>query len=132
MRHQPSPRPVAGFIRILPRDDLQAAVALADFYVILVPLSPEAQRIVNRSVISALMPSAYLINVGFGRVIDETTLIKAPRGRQIARGRRRLSLPGSRLDRGGNPRGVAEGERQDRQHRIEGTVGRVKRGVADK
>ena len=63
-----TPRPMPEFDRMMARSDLNAAAALADFFVVLVPLSPETQGIVNAPVLAAMKPSAYLINVARGGV----------------------------------------------------------------
>ena len=79
-----SPRPAPDFDRIMARTDLRAAAALADFLVVLVPLSPETQGIINAPVLAAMKPTAYLINVARGGVCDEEAIIAAVRGKQIA------------------------------------------------
>jgi phosphoglycerate dehydrogenase-like enzyme len=77
-------RQVEGFDRIYARDELKKAASLADFFVLLVPLSPETQNIVDAEVIAALKPAAYLINVARGGVCDEDALLAALRDRKIA------------------------------------------------
>jgi len=78
-----SPRPAPDFDRMMARAELKAAVALADFFVVLVPLSPETQGIINAQVIAAMKPSAYLINVARGGVCVEEDIIAAVQGKQI-------------------------------------------------
>ncbi|MFM9971762.1 MAG: D-2-hydroxyacid dehydrogenase [Burkholderiales bacterium] len=79
-----SPRPVPGFDRIMARTELLAAAALADFFVVLVPLSPETTGLVNAPVLAAMKPTAYLINVARGGVCDEAAIIAAVREKRIA------------------------------------------------
>lgn len=79
-----SPRPVPDFDRMMARSELLQAAALADFFVVLVPLSPETQGIIDARVLGAMKPSAYLINVARGRVCDEDAIIAAVRSKQIA------------------------------------------------
>ena len=79
-----SPRPAPDFDRMMARTDLRAAAALADFLVVLVPLSPETQGIINAPVLAAMKPTAYLINVARGGVCDEEAIIAAVRSKQIA------------------------------------------------
>ena len=79
-----TPRPMPEFDRMMARSDLNAAAALADFFVVLVPLSPETQGIVNAPVLAAMKPSAYLINVARGGVCDEDAIMAAVRSKQIA------------------------------------------------
>jgi D-2-hydroxyacid dehydrogenase (NADP+) len=75
---------VAGFDRVLPRDKLREAAALADFLIVLVPLNDATRHLINGDVLSAMKPSAYLINLARGDVIDETALIAHLQARRIA------------------------------------------------
>jgi D-2-hydroxyacid dehydrogenase (NADP+) len=70
--------------RIFPRERLREAAAEADFLVVLVPLSPETRHIVDVSVLSAMKPSAYLVNLARGGCVDETALLQALRSGTIA------------------------------------------------
>jgi phosphoglycerate dehydrogenase-like enzyme len=79
-----TPRQVSGFDRIYSRAELKKAASLADFFVLLVPLSPETRNIVNAEVLAALKPTAYLINVARGGVCDEDALLVALRDRKLA------------------------------------------------
>jgi phosphoglycerate dehydrogenase-like enzyme len=79
-----TPRHIEGFDRIEPRDRLLETVAEADFVVVLVPLIPENEKLVDAKVFAAMKPSAYLINVARGKIVDEEALIEAVRTGQIA------------------------------------------------
>jgi phosphoglycerate dehydrogenase-like enzyme len=79
-----TPRAIEGFDRIQPRDKLLETVSEADFVVVLVPLTPENEKLVNAEVLAAMKPSAYLINVARGKVVDEAALIEAVRTGTIA------------------------------------------------
>lgn len=79
-----TPRPAPDFDRMMARSDLAAAAALADFLVVLVPLSPETRGIVNAPVLAAMKPTAYLINVARGGVCDEEAVMDAVREKRIA------------------------------------------------
>jgi len=72
------------FDELHPRQRLGEAVAGADFLVLLVPYSPETHHLIDASVLAAMKPTAYLINVARGGVVDEKALIEALRTRQIA------------------------------------------------
>ena len=63
---------------------LAYAATLADFLVLLVPLSAATEKLVDARVIAAMKPGAYLINVARGGVLDETALLQALRGRHLA------------------------------------------------
>ena len=79
-----SPRPVPDFDSMMARSELRQAAALADFFVILVPLSPQTQGIIDAPVLAAMKPSAYLINVARGGVCNEQDIVAAVRSGQIA------------------------------------------------
>lgn len=79
-----SPRSVPDFDRIMARSDLAAAAAFADFFVVLVPLSPQTQGIIDAGILAAMKPSAYLINVARGGVCNENDIIAAVRDKRIA------------------------------------------------
>jgi phosphoglycerate dehydrogenase-like enzyme len=65
-----------GFDRIVPRDNLERAVADLDFLVLLIPYEKETHHIVDESVLRAMKPSAFLVNIARGGVIDEDALIR--------------------------------------------------------
>jgi phosphoglycerate dehydrogenase-like enzyme len=69
---------------VRPRLHLREAVAGADFLVLLIPYSPETHHMIDASVLAAMKPTAYLINVARGGVVDEGALIEALRTHQIA------------------------------------------------
>ena len=73
-----------GFDRIYPRSELKTAAGLADFFVLLIPLSPATEKIVNAEVLAALKPTAYLINMARGGVVDEDALLAALREKKLA------------------------------------------------
>ncbi len=70
-------RQFEGIDRIFLREEIFEAVADVDFLVVLVPYGPDTAKIVNSDVLNAMKPSACLINVARGGVVDETALIKA-------------------------------------------------------
>jgi D-2-hydroxyacid dehydrogenase (NADP+) len=75
---------VANFDKIYTRERIYEAAAEADVFVVLIPYSPETHHIVDRKVIEALKPSALLINIARGKVIDEPVLAKALAQKRIA------------------------------------------------
>jgi phosphoglycerate dehydrogenase-like enzyme len=79
-----TPRAVAGFDHMFPREQMLDAVALADFLLVLLPYTPEDDKIVGEAVFKAMKPSAYLVNISRGGVVDETALVKALDEGQIA------------------------------------------------
>jgi phosphoglycerate dehydrogenase-like enzyme len=58
----------------LNRVDLLATAPQLDFLVVLVPFSPATKHIVNAGVLGAMKPSAFVINLARGGVLDESAL----------------------------------------------------------
>jgi len=67
---------IPGFDKVLPRTKLKEAAALADFLVVLVPLTAETRHMISDDVMAAMKPSSVLINIARGDVIDEAALIR--------------------------------------------------------
>lgn len=66
-----------GVSRIVAHADLSTAVATVDALVLCCPYTPRTHHLVNRTVIDALSPSAVLVNIARGGVVDEQALIEA-------------------------------------------------------
>ncbi len=64
--------------------DLSALAALVDFLVLAVPGGAETRHLINAVVLEAMNPSAILVNIARGEVVDETALISALQAGQIA------------------------------------------------
>jgi D-2-hydroxyacid dehydrogenase (NADP+) len=79
-----TPRQLAGFDAIYPREKLHEAAAQADFLLALVPYTKDNDKIINAAVFDVMKPTAYLINIARGGVVDETALVQALRDRKIA------------------------------------------------
>ena len=63
--------------RIRPRSELQAAAAEADVIAVAAVSDAETEKIVSRAVIGAMKPTAYIVNIARGQMIDEPALIEA-------------------------------------------------------
>jgi lactate dehydrogenase-like 2-hydroxyacid dehydrogenase len=57
--------------------DLVALAKDSDFLIVIIPATPETNKIVNRDVIEALGPNGILVNVARGAVVDEDALVAA-------------------------------------------------------
>ena len=79
-----TPRNVPGIDRYFGRDALIEAVRLLDYFVLLVPYSPDTHNIVDEVVFAAMKPDSYLINVARGGVVDEGALLDALKSGRIA------------------------------------------------
>jgi len=65
-------------------EDLLKVVQEVDYLVIVLPSTPQTHKMVGENVLSSMKPTAFLINIGRGNVIDETALIHALESGKIA------------------------------------------------
>jgi D-2-hydroxyacid dehydrogenase (NADP+) len=79
-----TPRVTVGFDKVFPRTQLRQSAALADFLVLIVPHSSETENLIDASVLEAMKPTAFLINVARGGVLDEDALVHALRSKRLA------------------------------------------------
>jgi phosphoglycerate dehydrogenase-like enzyme len=79
-----SPRLLPGFDRMVHRDDLAKVAPELDFLVALTPMSAQTRNIIGKQMFAAMKPSAYLVNVARGGVVDEAALIEALDSGRIA------------------------------------------------
>jgi len=63
---------------------LELLLQSSDFVVIACPLTPETQHLFDARRLAMMRPSAWLINVGRGPVVDEAALIETLRAKRIA------------------------------------------------
>jgi phosphoglycerate dehydrogenase-like enzyme len=67
----------AHFAALYPRKRLAEAAALADFLIVLVPLSAQTRHMIGAEVFAAMKPSGIVINLARGPVVDEQALTLA-------------------------------------------------------
>ena len=72
------------FDEVHSREDLAKVAARADFLLLLVPYSKETHHLVNSDVLAAMKPTAFLINIARGGVLDEDALIAHLQAGKIA------------------------------------------------
>jgi phosphoglycerate dehydrogenase-like enzyme len=77
-------RPVPHVDRVRPRDELVDACAQADIVVMAALYEDGADRLLSRLAIAAMKPTAYVINIARGALIDEDALIEALAAKRIA------------------------------------------------
>jgi phosphoglycerate dehydrogenase-like enzyme len=70
--------------QVFPASQLHELLAMSDYVVISVPLTPQTEKLIGEAELRAMRPSAYLVNIARGRVIDEQALIRALREGWIA------------------------------------------------
>jgi len=70
--------------RLYPPEATKSMVALCDFVVVTIPLTPSTKGFIDAEIIGSMKHTAYLINVSRGSVVDEDALIKALQSNVIA------------------------------------------------
>ncbi len=70
--------------RVLGQDALLSALPEADFVALTCPLTPQTENLIDAGALAAMKPSAYLINVARGKVVNEPALIEAMQAGRIA------------------------------------------------
>jgi phosphoglycerate dehydrogenase-like enzyme len=78
-----SPRAVAGFDRMHPRDELVKLVGEFDFFVLLTPLTDRTRNSIDAGIFAAMKPTSFLINLARGGVVDEPALVAALKSGRI-------------------------------------------------
>lgn len=74
----------AYFHRLYPPEALVTMVRACDFVVVTMPLTESTRGIVNADVINAMKPTAFLINVGRGGIVDEAAVLSALQNKRLA------------------------------------------------
>jgi phosphoglycerate dehydrogenase-like enzyme len=71
-------------VEVFPPEALDTVLARGDFVVVCLPLTPETDGLIGEAALRRMKPTAYLVAVGRGRVIDETALLRCLREGWIA------------------------------------------------
>lgn len=82
-RHQNLPKP-ASVAEVFSSEQIEKFLSRCDFVVLALPLTAETRRLLNAERLSAMKPTAYIINIGRGELVDEDALLAALRERRIA------------------------------------------------
>ena len=69
---------------LMPPSDLPHLLSESDYVVIAVPLTPESRGLIGEKELAAMKPSARIVNIARGAVIDEQALIRALKDGRIA------------------------------------------------
>jgi phosphoglycerate dehydrogenase-like enzyme len=77
-------RDVPGFDAMFGRDALERAAKDLDFLVLLTPYTDETRNLVDARVFAAMKPTAYLVNLARGGIVDETALVRALKDGKLA------------------------------------------------
>ena len=70
--------------RYVAPEALHAALGEADFVVLCLALTPATARIIDAAALAAMQPTAYLVNVARGGLVDEDALVAALREGRLA------------------------------------------------
>jgi glyoxylate/hydroxypyruvate reductase A len=70
-------------LRVYRTTALRAALTRADFVVLTLPLSDETRGLVGAAELAAMKPTAWLLNLARGPIVDEAALLAALRARRI-------------------------------------------------
>lgn len=70
--------------RLYPPQALRSMLKECDFVVVTVPLTPETRHMISTEELASMKPSAYLVDVSRGGVVDHAALIQALREQKIA------------------------------------------------
>jgi phosphoglycerate dehydrogenase-like enzyme len=75
--------PVENVDHVFPVKELVENLPEADYIVIAAPITPLTERLIGEREFRAMKDTAYLINVGRGRIVDEPAMIKALEEKRI-------------------------------------------------
>lgn len=71
-------------VTFVPRERLHDMLRASDFVVLVVPITAETRGMIDARALAVMKPTAYLVNIGRGDVVDEPALIDALRGGGLA------------------------------------------------
>jgi phosphoglycerate dehydrogenase-like enzyme len=77
-------RGAAGAHEVVGFDTLDNAIAQADFVVLAAPLTPRTRHLIDGRRLQLFKPTAFLINISRGALVEEAALVKALRERKLA------------------------------------------------
>jgi phosphoglycerate dehydrogenase-like enzyme len=68
---------------MFPRSELPAFLAECDYLVLAVPLTAESRHMIGEAELAAMKPTAVIVNIARGAVIDQEALVRALKGGRI-------------------------------------------------
>ncbi|MDR7452560.1 MAG: D-2-hydroxyacid dehydrogenase [Armatimonadota bacterium] len=78
------PGPIPHVDRVYPPEGLPEVLAASDVVVIALPLTPDTRHLIGAGELRMMKPTAFLINIGRGAIVDEGALVRALREGWIA------------------------------------------------
>jgi phosphoglycerate dehydrogenase-like enzyme len=79
-----TPRPMPGVERVVGNDGWRELLPEADYVVLATPLTAETRGMLDAAAFAAMKPSAYLVNIARGAIVDEPAMVAALREGHIA------------------------------------------------
>lgn len=79
-----SGKEVSDVDQMFSRDQIEQLLKESDFVVVITPLTKETRGLIGEKELTAMKPSAYLINIARGEVVDESALIRGLKEKKIA------------------------------------------------
>jgi phosphoglycerate dehydrogenase-like enzyme len=76
-------RPEPGVERVVAADRLADVVGEADYLAIAAPLTPATRGAISREVISRMKPTAWILNIARGAIVDEPAMVEALQAKRI-------------------------------------------------
>jgi D-2-hydroxyacid dehydrogenase (NADP+) len=77
-------RKVEGIDRFCGPEEIVEVAREVDYFIVMAPYTPQTEKIVNSKILSAMKPTAFLLNLARGELVDEEALINALKSGQIA------------------------------------------------
>ena len=65
-------------------EEIMAVAKEMDYFIVMAPFTPQTEKIVNAKVLSVMKPTAFLLNLARGELVDEEALIQALKSEKIA------------------------------------------------
>jgi len=75
---------VMGADEVLGPEELPYLLAESDYVVVALPLTEETRTLIGEAELRAMKPSAVIVNIGRGAIIDEAALVRALKEGRIA------------------------------------------------
>ena len=72
-----NPKNIPGVHQVFGPEDSEVVLKEADFVLLLLPVTPDTENIINKSRIKLMKPTAYLLNFGRGKLIVDEDLVEA-------------------------------------------------------
>lgn len=72
-----TPGPVDGAVEVVTADQLPGVLPRSDFVVLVVPVTAATHRLIGERELRAMKPTAHLVNIARGSVVDEAALARA-------------------------------------------------------